>query len=93
MEILLQLLAWTLFCLILITVMYIARFYEKKSGERTLYQFYPLAVFLFLVAAIIYAGKGNEFVGDFRGDIFLFLGGMLTAALVAYLFELMMGKR
>ncbi len=93
MEALLELLSWVLFCLILITVMYIARFYEKKSGQRTFYQFYPLAVFLFLVAALIYVGKGNKFVGDFRGDIFFSLGGLLTAALTAYLFELMMGKR
>lgn len=93
MEALMQLLSWGAFCLILITVMFIARFYEKKSGQKTLYQFYPLSIFLFLVAALIYAGKGGEFVGDFRGDVFLFLGGLLTSALVAYLFELMMGKR
>ncbi len=93
MEILATLLAWILFSLILITIMYIARFYEKKSGQRTLYQFYPLAVFLFLTAAFIYAGKGGDFVGDFRGDVFFSLGGLLTSALAAYLFELMMGKR
>lgn len=93
MEALMQLLSWSMFCFILVTVMFIARFYENKSRQKTLYQFYPLAIFLFLVAALIYAGKGGEFVGDFRGDVFFFLGGLLTSALVAYLFELMMGKR
>ncbi|MCS7285555.1 MAG: hypothetical protein RMK30_00585 [Anaerolineae bacterium] len=93
MENLLQLFSWTLFSLILVVVMFIARFYERKSGRRTFYQFYPLAIFLFLAAALIYTGKGGDFVGDFRGDVFFSLGGLLTSALAAYLFELMMGKR
>jgi|YelNatPaOPRAMG01_1025707.scaffolds.fasta_scaffold02545_5 hypothetical protein len=93
MEASIQLLAWLAFSVILIVMMRIAQFYEKKSGNKTLYQVYPLAIFLFVVAALIYSGHAGDFVGEFRGDTFLFLGGLLTLALSAYLFELMMGRK
>ena len=93
MEASIQLLAWLAFSAILIVMMRIAQFYEKKSGNKTLYQVYPMAIFLFVVAALIYSGRSGDFVGDFRGDAFLSLGGLLTLALAAYLFELMMGRK
>jgi len=93
MEASIQLLAWLTFSVILIVMMRIAQFYERKSGNKTLYQVYPLAIFLFVVAALIYSGRAGDFVGDFRGDVFLSLGGLLTMALATYLFELMMGKK
>ncbi|HDN79517.1 MAG: hypothetical protein DRI61_01515 [Chloroflexi bacterium] len=90
---LLHLASLLIFCFILGMVMLIARFYEKKAGERTFYQLYLLPIILFILAGVLYLQRGGSFVGDVAGDLVLALAGAITVALVSYLFNLMMGRR
>ena len=92
MEGLIHLASWWIFAFILAMVMLIARFYEKKSGQRTLYQLYIIPIILFISAGVAYSLNGSAFVGDKYGDLFLTGAGLLTVALVGLLYTLMMGK-
>ena len=92
MEGVLHLASWWIFAFIMTVVMLIARFYEKKAGQRTLYQLYILPILLFISAGIAYFLSDGTFVGDKYGDLFLTGAGLLTVALVGFLYTLMMGK-
>ncbi len=89
----LHLLSWVLFCVILLFLALIGRFYESKAYERTLYKLYILPILLYLAAGVIYAFKGDDFVGDLWGDALLTLAGLISIGLVEYLFTTMMGGR
>ena len=89
----LHLLSWVLFCVILLFLALIGRFYERKAYERTLYKLYILPIFLYLSAGVVYAFGGDDFVGDLWGDALLTLAGLITIGLVEYLFTTMMGGR
>ena len=92
MEAFLHLISWLIFSFMLTIVMLIARFYEKKAGQRTFYQFYFIPILLFIGAGVIYLLRGASFVGDEYGDVLLTAAGLLTIALVGYLYSLMMGR-
>lgn len=92
MEGLVHLASWWVFAFILTMVMLIARFYEKKARQRTLYQLYIMPIILFIGAGIAYFLNGSSFVGDEYGDLLLTGAGLLTVALVGLLYTLMMGK-
>ena len=71
----------------------IARFYEKKSRQRSYYLLFLIPMVLFLVVAVRYAFCVGDVAGDVWADGLLFVGGGILAALSAFLFRLMMGGR
>ena len=84
---------WGVVAVLLIFQFLIARFYEKKSGQRSYYTFFLIPTLLFLVAAVRYAFWVGDVAGDVWADGLLFVGGGILAALSALLFRLMMGGK
>jgi hypothetical protein len=84
---------WGVVAVLLIFQLLIARFYEKKSGQRSYYPFFLIPVLLFLIAAARYAFWVGDLAGDVWGDSLLFVGGGILATLSALLFRLMMGGK
>jgi hypothetical protein len=84
---------WGVVAVLLIFQLLIARFYEKKSGQRSYYAFFLISVLLFLVAAARYAFWVDDLAGDVWGDSLLFVGGGILVTLSALLFRLMMGGK
>ncbi len=84
---------WGVVAVLLIFQFLIARFYEKKSGQRSYYIVFLIPALLFLVAAARYAFWTGDLAGDIWGDSLLFVGGGILAALSAFLFRLMMGGK
>jgi len=84
---------WGAVAVLLIFQFLIARFYEKKSGQRSYYAVFVIPAVLFLVASARYAFWVNDLAGDVWGDSLLFVGGGILITLSALLFRLMMGGR
>jgi hypothetical protein len=84
---------WGAVAVLLVFQFLIARFYEKKSGQRSRYTFFLVPALLFLAAAARYAFGVGDLAGDMWGDSLLFVGGGILAALSAFLFRLMMGDK
>ena len=96
MEILIKgltLYSWTILVVILVFLFLIARFYERKSGQRSHYAYFFIPALLFLVASIRYAFGTDDLAGDAWGDGLFFVGGGVLAALSTLLFRLMMGGK
>ena len=85
---------WGAVAVLLMFQFLIARFFERKSGERSYYAIFLIPALLFLVAAARYAFWVDDVAGDVWGDSLLLVGGGILAILSALLFRLMMrGKR
>ena len=84
---------WGVVAILLVFQFLIARFYEKKSGQRSHYTFFLIPALLFLIAAARYTFGVADLAGDVWGDSLLFAGGGILAALSAWLFRLMMGGK
>lgn len=84
---------WGVVAVLLIFQFLIARFYEKKSGQRSYYIVFLVPALLFLVAAVRYAFGADDLAGDVWGDSLFFVGGAILAAMSARLFRLMMGGK
>ncbi|UCC63132.1 MAG: hypothetical protein JSV36_20740 [Anaerolineae bacterium] len=84
---------WVVVAILLVFQFLIARFYEKKSRQRSYYTFFLVPALLFLLAAGRYAFWIGDLAGDVWGDSLLFVGGGILAALSAWLFRLMMGGK
>jgi len=84
--------SWTATAIIAFILFLIARFYERKSGERSYYQLFLLPSLSFLLAAWRYL-LVNEPWGDTVGDGALTVGGFSLIFLSYFLARLMMGKR
>ena len=82
---------WGVVAVLLIFQFLIARFYDKKSGQRTYYALFLVPALLFLVVAARYAFWVGDLAGDVWSDSLLFLGGGILVTLSAFLFRLMMG--
>lgn len=91
---------WLLVGGVVVFLLLIARFYEKKYAElyddssrkRTFYQFYPIPLVLFLVAMVRSVQLG-EVAGDVWSDLAFCVGGIILAALGDRLQRLMTGGR
>jgi len=84
---------WGIVAVLLVFQFLIARFYEKKSGQRSYYAFFLVPALFFLAASVWYAFGANDLAGDVWGDSLLFVGGGILAALSTMLFRLMMGGK
>lgn len=69
----------------------IGRFYEKKSGRRSYYNFFLLPIAAFAAAAIKYTGTAPMIVGDFWGDLLRLVGGLILGGAGFFLLQLMIG--
>jgi hypothetical protein len=94
----LSLFSWVLIASVILFLIQIARFYERKYSElyddapthRTFYPFFLISLCLFLIAAGRYAFLG-DLAGDVWGDVALFLGGIVLAVFAHRLQRLMTG--
>jgi hypothetical protein len=80
---------WVASVLIILSLFLIARFYEVKSGQRSHYRIFLVAAALFLLAGVLSAVRGTQFVGDPLVDTLLFLAGAVTILLSTFLYQLM----
>lgn len=79
--------------LVFLCLFLIARFYEKKAGQRSYYHIFLLPILLFYLSAARYALSGCNFAGDMVGDGLLFLGGLTLSSLGFFLLNLMTGGK
>lgn len=84
---------WAIVVVLLIFQFLIARFYEKKSGQRSFYTIFLIPALLFLVAAVRYVFWAGDLAGDVWADSLLFIGGGILVILSAFLLRLMMGGK
>ena len=84
---------WGIVVILLIFQFLIARFYEKKSGQRSYYALFLIPALLFLIASLRYAFGVCDLAGDVWGDGLLFMGGGILVVLSTLLFRLMMGGK
>jgi len=84
---------WGIVVILLAFQFFIARFYEKKSGQRSYHLFFFIPVSLFSIASIRYAFISGDLAGDILGDSLLFIGGGILVTLSTLLFRLMMGGK
>ncbi len=96
----LTLYAWIVVAGLILILVLIARFYQKKyaelydsaSGQKTFYAFFGIPLVLFVISAGRYV-LARDFVGDLLGDLAFFVGGVTLAALAYRLQRLMTGGR
>ena len=94
----LNLVSWVLIASVILFLIQIARFYERKYSElyddapkhRTFYPFLFVPLGLFLIAAGRYAFLG-DLAGDVWGDMALFVGGIVLLVFAHRLQRLMTG--
>lgn len=84
---------WFIVCVHLACLVGIARFYQNKSKQRSLYLYFTIPIILFFMAAIRYAALSPQIVGDLWGDSLRAIGGLIVIGLGFYLLILMMGRR
>lgn len=80
---------WFPLSALLFFLLLIARFYQRFSGVKTYYWFYVLAIVLFGIMAVRYAGAGIV-LGDLLSDAFAILAGGLLLFLLILLYINMM---
>ncbi len=84
---------WGVVAVLLVFQFLIARFYEKKSGQRSWYALFLIPVPVLLVAAARYAFCTGDLAGDTWGDSLLSIGGGILVILNVFLYQLMMGDK
>ncbi len=84
---------WAIICILLYFLFAIARFYQEKSGRRSYYKVYLVAIGLYALAAVRYMWLAPIIVGDFGGDLLRFIAGVIILGAGRYLLELMIGRR
>ena len=79
---------WFPLAIILAVFLLIARFYERFSNRHTYYWFYTVPIVFYGLSAVRYAGV-ERVVGDFWGDVFASMAGIIFLALSTRLFWMM----
>jgi hypothetical protein len=80
--------SWFAIATLLVLLLFIARFYQKMSKDRTYFWLFVLPIALFGLASARYAFIDR--VGfDALGDLLWFSGGALLAGMCIYLYNLM----
>ena len=93
----LALLVWGGIITLQLTLMGIARFFERSSGQKTRYQLYILTITLTTIGAGRYIFRFQQpstwpdFIGDPIANILLFFAGLMLLGLGNLLHERMMG--
>ena len=90
---LLHIYSFLILCILILFLFLIARFYEKKAKERTLYWLFLIPLMLYLVSGIRYVLSSWGITGDPIGDVSLAIGGGLLLYLGHSLLTRMMGRR
>ncbi len=84
--------------LLQVTLMGIARFFQRTSGRRTWYRFYLLNILITAFAAGRYILRipqteaWPDFIGDPIATILFFIAGLALFLLGGFLYECMMGE-
>jgi Zn-dependent protease with chaperone function len=92
-NIILTIYTWSVVSILLLFLVSIARFYEKKSGKRSFYQLFLIPAVFFIIATIRYVFISPSIAGDFFGDMSRFIGGIILIGVSFYLLKLMIGGR
>lgn len=92
-NIVLTIYSWTIACILVLFLFFIARFYEKKSGRRSFFWAFLVPPVLFAIAAVRYMLLSPAIAGDVWGDLLRFFGGGILIGFGFFLFRLMVGSR
>jgi hypothetical protein len=85
--------AWVVIAVLFLFLYRIARFYERKSRQRTHYRLFLVPIVLLAFGALRYAFFSADFVGDPPGDAAFFAGGTAAYLLGFSLLDLMTGPK
>ena len=80
---------WFLLVGLIVFLMLIARFYQRFSGEKTLFRLYLIPMVLFGVQAV----RQTNFAHDMLGNLFAAVGGVILLSLSLFLYWRMTAKR
>lgn len=80
---------WFLLVGLLVFLMLIARFYQRFSGERTLYQLYLIPMMLFGAHVV----RRTNFPNDMLGSVFAAAAGVVLLILSGFLYWRMTAGR
>ncbi len=83
---------WFPLAMVLATVLLIARFYEKFSGDRSFYMGFLIPLVLFGVGQVRYASV-DRVAGDHLADVLVGLAGVVLITLSLRLYRLMLAGR
>ncbi len=89
---LLTLYTWFPLAVLLVFLLFIARFYQKSSSEITYYRLYIVPIIFFGASTVRYASI-NQLAGDVLGDLLMGTGGLFLVLLSVYLLHLMTRNR
>lgn len=84
---------WGIVSVLLYFVFLIARFYEQKSGRKTYYNAFLIAIGLFILAAGKYTLSPTIITNDIWADLIRFAGALIAGGFGLYLLKLMVGSR
>jgi hypothetical protein len=84
---------WVAAAAVIFFLFLIARFFQKKSEQRSYFQYYVIPAGLFLVVGIRFAFGQGSYVEDPIANGLLFLAGITAGVLGSFLLVLMMGGR
>lgn len=90
--------ALTIFCwfalaALLTFLLFIGRFYQNVTGEKTRFWIFGLPIIFFGLASARYAFIDQMIGGDPLGDVLWLVGGVLLAGICIYLYNLMTAGR
>ena len=88
-----ELYIWIALAILLFFLSAIARFYEKKAGQRSYYQAFIVSILLFGAATIRYLFTSPLFIGDFWGAGLRLLASIVVIGFGVFLLNLMTGGR
>lgn len=80
--------SWFVLSAVIGFVLLIARFYQRFSGERTLYRWYSLPVVLYGLATVRFASI-DQVAGDPAGDVLAGAAGLMLIILFGRLYRQM----
>ena len=89
--VILDIYTWLVIGILLYFLFAIARFFEKKSGQRSFYPAFWGCIILFGLATIRYVFATPLIVGDLWGDTFRFIGGLVLSGFGLLLLKRMIG--
>jgi hypothetical protein len=82
---------WGSVCILLLFMFFIAQFYERKSGQRSYYFTFIIAIILFLAGVYRYIYNLPTITGDLMGDLAFLAGSIITTIFGLLLLKNMMG--
>ena len=91
-NIILTIYIWALSMMTIYFLMAIARFYEKKSKQRSYHQLFMAPMLFFSLAMVRYLFIAPIITGDFIGDGLRFIGAVILISAGLYVLKLMIGE-